>query len=120
MTGGKKFDQGKPSVTLIPSEAILGTANALTYGAKKYGRHNYREGIAFSRLVDAAMRHLLAFIDGEDVDVESGNPHVDHAMASLAMLAYMIKNKPELDDRYKPKLKEKDCCGGQRHDTNKS
>jgi len=98
---GTKNDNGKPSVTLIPHEAIMGMAKALSYGANKYGRHNFRAGIEYSRLADACMRHLLAYMDGEDIDIESGNNHVFHALASLAMLAYMDANRPDMDDRYK-------------------
>ena len=110
MSGGKKFDNEKPDVSLVPKEAILGTAQALSYGAKKYGRHNYKEGIAFSRLTAAAMRHIIAFNDGEDIDEESGNPHLAHALASLSMLAFMVDNRTDQDDRY---VREKEpCCGG--------
>lgn len=108
LMAGTKNDSGKPAITLIPREAVEGCAKALTYGAKKYGRHNFREGIAFSRLADACMRHLLAYMDGENIDDESGNNHLDHAMASLAMLQYMHYNKTNFDDRYKNPIKERD------------
>lgn len=98
---GKKNDDGKPSISLIPKEALWGMAKALTYGAKKYGRHNFREGISYSRLADACYRHLSAFIDGEDIDEESGNNHLYHALASLAMLTFMFHNRKNMDDRYK-------------------
>lgn len=98
--GGIKHDQGKPRLSLIPKEAIWEIGNALTYGANKYGQFNFRKGISHSRLLDAAMRHITEHIAGEDVDPESGNTHISHALGSLAMLAWMIKHKPELDDRY--------------------
>lgn len=98
---GTKHDSGKPKVSLIPTEAILEMATALTYGASKYGTDNFKAGISYRRLLDAAMRHLLAFSAGEDIDAESGNTHVSHALASLAMLVYTIKNNPGFDDRYK-------------------
>jgi hypothetical protein len=98
---GTKFDNGKPRVTLIPSEATLEMAKAFTYGANKYADHNFKKGIKYSRLADAAFRHLLAFVDGEDIDPESKNSHLGHALASIAMLTYMHANKPEMDDRYK-------------------
>lgn len=96
---GIKYDAGKPAISLIPSEAVEETAIALTYGANKYGRHNYKKGMKHSRLYDAAMRHLLAYNKGEDIDAESGNSHLAHAAASIAMLIYMTKNRPDLDDR---------------------
>lgn len=98
---GKKNDSDKPNLALVPKEAYWGMANALTYGAKKYGSDNFKGGIAYRRLAAACLRHLTAFLDGEDIDVESGNPHLDHALASLGMLKYMVENRPDMDDRYK-------------------
>lgn len=74
---------------------------ALTYGMKKYGKYNFRKGIEFTALADACMRHLTAWLEGEDNDPESGLSHIDHALASLAMLKDMITRKPDMDDRYK-------------------
>lgn len=98
---GTKNDSNKPDLSLIPKDALWGTAAALTFGAKKYNRHNFKNGIAYSRLVAATMRHLTAWNEGEDLDNESLLNHLDHAMASLAMLKFMAVNKPEFDDRYK-------------------
>jgi len=98
---GTKHDSGKPRISLVPPEAILEMATALTYGASKYGTDNFKAGLSYRRLLDATMRHLLSFSAGEDIDAESGNSHVSHALASLAMLVYTIKNNPGFDDRYK-------------------
>lgn len=105
--GGVKNDAGKSQISLIPKEALWGMGDALGYGAKKYGRHNFRDGMAYSRLADAAMRHLTQFMDGENNDIESGNNHLFHCLASVAMLVYMHFNKPEMDDRHvNPNKKE--------------
>ena len=98
---GTKLDSGKPPISLIPREALEEEAKALAFGANKYGRYNFRDGIEYSRLIDAAMRHILAFSDGEDIDEESLCNHIGNARANLGMLLYMVKNKPEMDDRYK-------------------
>ena len=45
---------------------------------------------------------MTAYMWGEDLDPESGLPHVFLAGANLNMLSYMIKHHPQLDDRYKP------------------
>jgi hypothetical protein len=105
MSGGIKHDNGKPRISLIPREALEGAAKALTFGANKYNAHNFKKGIEYSRLVDAVMRHLIAWVDGEDNDLESGLSHLDHALASLSMLKYMEVNKTEMDDRYKKETK---------------
>jgi hypothetical protein len=95
---GVKHDTGKPSITLIPSEFIEGTASVFNFGGKKYGLHNYRNGLAHSRCLDAAVRHLLAINRGEEIDPESGLPHVYHASCSIAMYDYMRLHYPELND----------------------
>jgi hypothetical protein len=100
-TTGSKLDGGKEPITLVPAEAILGMAKAMQYGAKKYGSHNFKGGIAHSRLVDACFRHLLALVRGEDTDIESGLPHTYHAAASIGMLIWMQENRADLDDRWK-------------------
>lgn len=98
---GTKADSGKPPVSLTPVEAILGEAEVFAFGAKKYGRHNFRLGFEHTRALDAALRHILAILNGEDLDPESGLPHWAHARCSLAMYAYMVTNNVGQDDRYK-------------------
>lgn len=97
---GTKHDTGKPRVSLIPRAAMLGMARALSYGEKKYGTHNYRNGLSYSRLSDAVLRHFLDFLEGIDNDEESGLPHLDHALAGLAMLKFMTVHRQDMDDRW--------------------
>jgi hypothetical protein len=99
-TTGTKHDSGKPRVSLIPKAALLGAARGLTYGEKKYGTHNFRNGISYSRLADACLRHLTAWLEGENIDAESGNSHLDHALASLCMLKFMEEHRKDMDDRW--------------------
>ena len=100
---GKKLDQGKAPIHLVPTEIVVGIAMAFGMGAEKYGEWNYREGISYTRLIDSLLRHTLAFLNGEDNDPESGYPHTWHIGANIAMLEWMRVNKPELDNRYKGK-----------------
>ena len=99
---GTKHDQDKPRMELLSTIALQGTAQVLTFGAKKYAAHNWRGGIEYSRLIGAALRHILAFNDGEDIDPESGLPHVDHAQCCLMFLSEQFHKGTGLDDRYKP------------------
>jgi hypothetical protein len=102
---GNKFDSGKPPISLIPGAAIMQTATVLGYGAKKYDAHNFKGGIKYSRLLDAALRHIIAWSEGQDLDEESKHSHLAHASATIAMLIWMAENRPDLDDRYKPERK---------------
>jgi hypothetical protein len=109
MPKGDKDDSNKVPIHLIPTEAILGMAQALGMGAKKYGAYNFRSGIEYTRIIDSLMRHTLAYLAGEENDQESGLPHTYHMLANAAMLEWMRVHHPELDNRYKnPKNIEED------------
>lgn len=86
----KKYDAGKPDVSLVHPDLILGVAEVLTFGANKYGRKNYLESkgdpVYAERLYSAMQRHLLAYAAGERLDPESGLPHLYHMTAGVAML----------------------------------
>jgi hypothetical protein len=103
---GVKLDADKTSMSLLDSYALEQIALVLEFGAGKYERHNWRGGIRFSRLIDAALRHLLAFNNGEDNDPESGLPHLAHAGCCIMFALWMSKHRRDLDDRYNPVTKE--------------
>lgn len=98
---GVKYDQNKPRMDLLDPTALVGWAEVMSFGATKYGDHNWRLGIKTSKYIAASYRHLTALNSGETIDPESGKPHAYHLMANAAMLAWTLKNKPELDDRWK-------------------
>jgi hypothetical protein len=95
----KKNDQEKPDVSLIPLAALEAEARAFMHGEKKYGRYNYTGGFDSHRLIAAAMRHLLAYQNGEDNDTESGYTHLGHARASIGMLIHTIALGTNRDTR---------------------
>ena len=96
-----KKDSEKSRVDLIDAEWLIGIGEVLKFGARKYSDNNWRGGFKYSRLIAAAFRHLLSIIKGEDIDAESGLPHVDHLACCVMFLSWHLKNKPELDDRWK-------------------
>lgn len=98
---GSKHDAGKLPVGLIPREALLSEAAVLAFGAKKYAAHNWRQGMRWSRLGDAAMRHLLAWLDGEDNDPETGLPHLAHLRCCAGFLLSYSARGEGTDDRHK-------------------
>jgi len=84
--GFVKHDENKVRLELIPTEATLALGRAFTYGAKKYAPDNWRKCSDPDRYLGATLRHLVAHQGGELTDKESGLAHLDHAIASLAML----------------------------------
>ena len=99
MPAGRKDDQGKLRFDLLPVKPLEQVADIYTYGSVKYTDNNWRGGIQWGRVFGAIMRHLWAFWRGEDLDGESGKPHLAHAaFGGLTLLEYMETHR-ELDDR---------------------
>lgn len=98
---GKKFDEGKPMIGLISAYAIEQEARVMTFGAGKYGFHNWRAGLSWLRVISAVLRHIFAFLRGEDFDPETGIHHLAHARCGLAFILEYTQTHPEKDDRAK-------------------
>lgn len=99
---GLKDDTGKTDLSIVPEALDYAAARALSFGASKYGRNNFRGGISYTRVIGAALRHLKAWNERGDTDSESGLSHLDHAIACLAMLSFYEtspKLKQDFDDR---------------------
>jgi hypothetical protein len=77
----------KTPLGLIPPHAMEQTAWVHKLGADKYGPWNWREtGVCASTYVNAILRHLNAWRDGEDLDPESGISHLAHIACSANIL----------------------------------
>lgn len=95
MKAGKKYDQGKLMLNLLPPEAIRAMGEVMTYGAVKYGPDQWR-GVEIERYEAALLRHLLAFKEGQKTDPESGLHHLKHMLTNAAfMVALAGENKCE-------------------------
>lgn len=95
-----KFDGGKTRFELVDPLALKGLADVLEFGAKKYAVDNWRKGFPFTRIIASLERHLNAIKAGEDIDPESGLPHIDHVGCNWMFLSFFMKRMPELDDRW--------------------
>jgi hypothetical protein len=90
----------KAPMSTVPAPVMLEVGLALLEGAIKYGRHNYRVvGVRSSVYYDAAMRHLMAWWEGEDTDPDSGLSHITKAIASLTVLRDAMLRGKLSDDR---------------------
>lgn len=99
-TGGEK---GKKlaQIGAIDPLALYKLAEVAGFGAQKYAAFNYLKGYDWSLSFDAAGRHLLQFLMGEDNDPESGLPHPLHfAWHGLALASFLLRGIGN-DDRFK-------------------
>ncbi|QOC54155.1 dATP/dGTP diphosphohydrolase domain-containing protein [Caulobacter vibrioides] len=98
-----RFGMAKPPLALIPAPALVHMAEAFKDGATKYGPANWRKDpVSTSTYVNAAMRHILAWFDGEQVDPVSKVHHLGHAAGCLAILMDAQACGTLLDDRPPP------------------
>lgn len=78
---GRKFDNGKPRMALLPPYALEEVAKVLTAGSIKYADNNWKYvENGESRYKDAMFRHINAFNKGEVLDPETGMHHLAHAI----------------------------------------
>lgn len=94
-----KYDQDKYDPTMLTIEMIELVSRVRMMGAKKYGRDNFKLGFKYTRSLAAALRHLQAFLNGEDNDPESGLLHLGHAICAVEHCIYDYTHHKENDDR---------------------
>lgn len=92
---------GKVRLDLVPTAAVEQIAEALTYGAGKYGDNNWCRGGRWGRYYAALLRHIFAWWRGEDTDPETGLSHLAHAGCCLLFLLEYQRNGWGSDDRFK-------------------
>lgn len=93
----------KPPLRLVPPAAMICMSKVMALGADKYGPYNWREHpVRRTVYIEAAMRHLLQALDGEDVDPESGQTHEAHAAACMAIILDAEACGNLIDDRPLP------------------
>lgn len=94
------YGLAKPAVRNVPPAAIMEVGGVMALGAAKYGPMNWRaDAVSYSTYYDAAIRHLFAAWDGQDIDTESGHLHLAHAAANLMILIDASIGGQLIDDR---------------------
>jgi hypothetical protein len=90
----------KVSITKLPQVAIVHGAMAMMDGAKKYGPYNWRaKKVVASIYIDAAMRHLAIWFEGQETASDSKVHHLGHAIACCAILLDAQATGNLVDDR---------------------
>ncbi|HLZ24542.1 MAG TPA: dATP/dGTP diphosphohydrolase domain-containing protein [Ktedonobacterales bacterium] len=100
-TEAMKHDAGKVPLHLLDPLFLEATAKVLAFGEQKYAAWNWALGtFKWSRLFSACLRHLWAFWRGEELDEESGMPHLWHAACCLMFMIRYSHSKLGTDDRH--------------------
>lgn len=92
--GGMKNDKDKADWSIFKPlfKIAEGVVRILMYGEKKYKRNNWQK-VSIDRNFAALMRHITKWVDGEELDSESGLHHLDHALCDLMFIRWQIKNE---------------------------
>lgn len=91
----------KPNLSVLPFAPLLDVIPALYEGRRKYGPWNWRaENVSETIYADAAIRHLIQFISGEDIDPDSGVHHISKAIAGLLVVRDAQMHGCSIDDRF--------------------
>lgn len=108
-TTAMRFNSGKPQLSYILScdVAMVGLTRVMEFGAQKYARDNWKQGLDPTEIQDSLLRHLMAYHNGEVLDLNefgeadkghSGLPHIDHILFNaMALSTFGERNVPTTD-----------------------
>ena len=90
----------KYSLRYMPLSANIEANRALENGAEKYGLCNWRDtNVKASVYIDAALRHIAQWQEGQENASDSTVHNLGHAMASLAIIIDAQAQGVMIDDR---------------------
>lgn len=100
---GNRNNKGKLRWRNIPPFLIKPLVEVGQMGELKYGTYNFLNGLMLNDTMDSLQRHLDAFLDPaqSDIDEESGLNHLAHISWNALVALYHLNTRPELDDRFK-------------------
>lgn len=100
---GDRKNSGKLRWRNFPLFLIRPLMEVGTKGEEKYATWNFLKGMKVEDCMDSLKRHLDKFEDPSepDTDEETGLNHMAHIAWNALVIVYMMKTRPDLDDRYK-------------------
>jgi hypothetical protein len=94
------YGMSKPGIEGVPVAPLFMVGEVMRLGIRKYGLTNWRhDPISASVYYNAAMRHIMTWWDGDNIDFESQQPHLAHAVACLLILMDARLSDDLIDDR---------------------
>ena len=103
MNLAERKNNGKLRWRNFPMFLIEPLIKVAEYGESKYATYNYLKGGEQNQYLDCIKRHLSAYENPseDDLDHESGVSHLAHVAWNALVGIYMLEHFPELDDRFK-------------------
>lgn len=92
---GLRYNEGKPKWSLVDFDSLIPLVRVLEFGAKKYSKDNWKEGLNKEEILESLMRHLVALFKGEVNDLESGLPHIGHILCNALFYSYYQSKEEE-------------------------
>lgn len=96
---GDRHNAGKLRYDLISPLALRNIAEVYTHGCQKYDARNWEKGLPFMEVFASLQRHAWAWAAGENLDTESGLPHMAHVAWNAMAILHLAVTKPGMDDR---------------------
>lgn len=105
---GTKFDSDKPDWSFLDLESMNEVLKVLADGAKVHGRDNWkRVKDGKRRYANAAIRHAMKILSGEDRDPEHGTLHAAHVAVNGLFLTFFAFRSERQKKRQKAASREK-------------
>lgn len=105
-TRSARHNQGKIQLREVDPDFIIGLGEVLTASRAKYDEGNWMKETKFSTPYESAMRHLMKFWGGDELDEETKKHHLLHAATNLMFLYYHTRSGVGIDDRLFKKVKK--------------
>lgn len=92
-----RYNHGKAQLSFVFDAplAMEGLANRFELGAKKYSRDNWKKGLPDVQVIDALLRHLSAYQNGETTDPDGGY-HVDAIVWNAVVLSEQFHKRNQV------------------------
>lgn len=83
-----RYNKGKLNWGLVNFKSLEPLVKVLMFGANKYEANNWMKEMPLKEIEESAFRHLIAIMDGEIYDKESGELHIGHLMCNAMFWNY--------------------------------
>ncbi len=83
-----RFNKGKLKWSYVDFRSLEPMVRVLEFGVTKYKPMNWKIGLDKDEIMESLLRHAFAILSGEDIDPESGLPHIGHLQCNAMFYAY--------------------------------